>query len=401
MELQDKIECLAGDWRAAIKSCPMKPYSDAVCDFLDELSRVLLADHVAKNFSDIISFAFWCRRSNVQKLKADLVSKELRLGQGVVFHIAPSNVPINFAFSYAFSLLAGNANIVRVPSRTFPQIDIVSKIIDKILKDYSYSEVLSASAFVRYEHDDEITGYFSSVSDARIIWGGDETIKAIRRLPIKERGIDIAFADRYSLSIFGTKAIAESSQTEISRLAQNFYNDTYLMDQNACSSPQLIIWYKDQERLEDAKKKFWAAVENVVASKYKLQAIHAVDKYTQFCENAIDIACPSSMTRDGNYIYRLELKKLPKEGVDSLRGKCGYFFEHYTEDLNVFVAIVNKKFQTLTYFGVDAKAIGTFVIDKALSGIDRIVPVGSALDISVIWDGYDLVRMLSRIVDIR
>ena len=38
------------------------------------------------------------------------------------------------------------------------------------------------------------------------------------------------------------------------------------------------------------------------------------------------------------------------------------------------------------------------VIDNRLRGIDRIVPVGRAMDIGIIWDGYDIISMLSRIV---
>jgi len=36
-----------------------------------------------------------------------------------------------------------------------------------------------------------------------------------------------------------------------------------------------------------------------------------------------------------------------------------------------------------------------------LSGIDRIVPVGKALDMDVTWDGYDIVRSLSRVIDVK
>ena len=63
--------------------------------------------------------------------------------------------------------------------------------------------------------------------------------------------------------------------------------------------------------------------------------------------------------------------------------------------------IVNNKYQTLTYYGVDKKILEDFVIENNVSGIDRIVPVGRALDMDIIWDGYDIISYLSRIVDIR
>jgi len=50
---------------------------------------------------------------------------------------------------------------------------------------------------------------------------------------------------------------------------------------------------------------------------------------------------------------------------------------------------------------VDKSTLLSFVIDNRLSGIDRIVPVGSALNISVVWDGYDVIGTLSRIIDVQ
>jgi hypothetical protein len=54
----------------------------------------------------------------------------------------------------------------------------------------------------------------------------------------------------------------------------------------------------------------------------------------------------------------------------------------------------------VTYYGADKNALRDFVIKNSLRGIDRIVPVGSALDIGVVWDGYDIVRALSRVVEV-
>ena len=55
----------------------------------------------------------------------------------------------------------------------------------------------------------------------------------------------------------------------------------------------------------------------------------------------------------------------------------------------------------MTYFGADKSQLLDFVVKNRLLGIDRIVPVGKALDIDVIWDGYDIVRSLSRIIDVK
>lgn len=85
--------------------------------FLAELSRRLLADHTNRRFPDVVAFAFWCRKAALESLAQKYRDRGLRVGLGPVFHLAPSNVPINFAYSLAFGLLAGNSNIVRLPSR--------------------------------------------------------------------------------------------------------------------------------------------------------------------------------------------------------------------------------------------------------------------------------------------
>ena len=69
--------------------------------------------------------------------------------------------------------------------------------------------------------------------------------------------------------------------------------------------------------------------------------------------------------------------------------------------LEELAEVVDEKYQTLTYFGVDPERVRRLVIDKHLRGIDRIVPVGSAMDIDIVWDGYDLVTLMSRVVDVR
>ena len=75
--------------------------------------------------------------------------------------------------------------------------------------------------------------------------------------------------------------------------------------------------------------------------------------------------------------------------------------EYDMDDINSIAHIINNKYQTLTYFGVDKSELLDFVVKNRLSGIDRIVPVGQALDIGIIWDGYDIVRSLSRIIDVK
>lgn len=392
----DNVTYLAGS--KAISTRPFAPYNWLLCGFLDNLSSELRSSKEARPYPDIMAFAFWCRRANIAKLKKDFEDGKARLGAGLVFHITPSNAPINFAFSFAFGLVSGNANIVRVPSKLFPQIDIICGSLNQLFDCDKYSEIKAMNAFVRYEQNDAITAMFSANCNARIIWGGDETIRNIRKLPVPERCVDIAFSDRYSFCIIDAPSIIKLDEAGLKKLAENFYNDAYLMDQDACSSPHMIVWQGSEK--EKAKERFWIAVSRIVAEKYQLRDMNAVDKYTLFCHNAIELDNISCFKKHSNYIYRISINSL-LDNMDTLRGKCGYFYEYDADDINSLAHIINTKYQTLTYFGVDKSELLDFVVKNRLLGIDRIVPIGKALDIGVIWDGYDIVRSLSRIVDVR
>lgn len=379
---------------ADIVNAPIRVYDDTACAFIAELSAEILKSPLARTYPDLSALAFWGRKANLQKLKEAFGDTAGRLGRGLCFHIAPSNIPVNFAFTYLFGLLAGNANIVRLPSKTFPQIDALCALMKKVLS--KYPEIEKRTAFVRYPRSDEITAEFCKIADARMIWGGDKTIENIKALPASPRCVDIAFADRYSLAMIDGEAVLNADDAQMKRLAENFYNDTWLMDQNACSSPQIILW---QNGSDEARKKFWDAAFAVAEAKYALQDAVAVDKYTLFCTEAVTNGNAESFTRNGNLLYREEVKALTPDIINH-RGKGGYFFEHALTDLSELCAVITEKFQTITYFGIDAVALREELIAANVRGIDRIVPVGKAMDIDVIWDGHDLVRELSRIVSV-
>ena len=389
-----KIDVVAGAKHVKIK--PDIPFNDISIDFLDELSNVLRKSAESKIYSDLMAFSFWCRRGNINKLKREQRDRNQRLGRGLAFHIAPSNVPLNFGYSFIFGLLSGNSNIIKIPSKEFQQAEFLSKTIDDLLKRKKYRSLCDNTAFVRYDKNNDITEYFSSICDARVIWGGDSTIKNVRQYQTSVRCTDIAFADKYSLCVINADVLLEQNSSELKIIIERFYNDTFIMDQNACSSPHLIVWLGKKK--QKAKNQFWQLLDEYVRKNYNLPSVSAVDKYNRFCQNAIDINIPFELIRHGNHIYRIVLGELP-DNIHSLRGNCGYFFEYNAKNLNEIIHIISNKYQTLTYFGLNKSSLKDFVIDNKLNGIDRIVPIGQALDISLTWDGFDIIRSLSRIVD--
>ena len=103
-----------------------------------------------------------------------------------------------------------------------------------------------------------------------------------------------------------------------------------------------------------------------------------------------------------------DIEQSDLDGIDAIihlaglsNDPLGDFSPKLTDDINNLAHVINSKYQTLTYFGIDKSELLGFVVKNRLSGIDRIVPVGKALDMDVMWDGYDIVRSLSRIIDVK
>lgn len=379
---------------------PLQPFAPEVRAFLARLSERLVADAATKSMPDVMAFAWWCRKANVERQAGAYDDGVLRLGRGLAFHVTPTNMPVNFAFSWVFSLLAGNANLLRLPNRSFPQIFSIMRHIDALFKEEPFRQIAAMNAFVTYGHEEEITGALSAIADVRIVWGGDATIHAIRKAPLPTRGVDIGFADRYSFCVLGAPQVLELDDAALSRLVPGFFNDTYLMDQNACSSPHLVIWLGSEDEARVAGERFWHALRMEVERRYELPAVSAVDKFTQACRDAIELDCLTGLQRGDNRVYRLRLDAL-FAGIEDRRCSGGYFYEYVTADLDDVAPIVTRKYQTLTYHGVAKELLASFVVRHKVTGIDRIVPVGAAMDIGLIWDGYDLIRTLSRVCDIR
>ena len=170
-----EIEYLVG--KKIPSSNPFVPYDKIICDFLASFSKELTKEKKIKNFPELKSLSFWCRKANLEILKKNNLSKFTRLGLGLLFHITPSNIPTNFIYSLIFGLLTGNSNIVKVPTKKFNEIEIICFILNKVLANGKFKKIKDRILIIRYKDRDDFTKEISSQCDGRIIWGGDKTIQ--------------------------------------------------------------------------------------------------------------------------------------------------------------------------------------------------------------------------------
>ncbi len=392
-----KMELLVG------KKLPIRlslePFNELVCDFLNDLSNELLKFKELKKYSDIATYAFYSRKNNLLKIKDYLRDNFIRKGKGVILHISPSNVPINFAYSFLFSIISGNSNIVRVPSRNFKQIEIICNHINKVFKKKKYKILKKSNLFVRYDKDDLINESLSLFCDGRMIWGGDKTIIEFKNFKTKINSSDIFFRDKFSISIINSDELIKNNDVKFyKRLAEGFYNDTLMIDQNACSSPHIIFW--QGKKNAKAQKIFWNSFLNFSKKRYEIEDMAISEKFMFYSKDLMNNKNIRSVENYDNILMVAKLKKLPSK-ADNLRGKWGYFYEIDINNISNLTKIISNKFQTITYYGFKKSDLLEFIKGNNLEGIDRIVPIGRAMDIGMIWDGYNLKDNLTRIIDIK
>ena len=390
----DRVSFLTG-CAALVENCPrvpaLVPFDSRIVSFLNDVSKQIMKNPTAKDYSDVVTFGFWIRKASVQQMEAKYsVDNCFRLGRGVAFHIAPSNVPVNFAYSLVAGLVTGNANIVRVPSKDFPQVGIIAEAINNALE--TNPEMKPYVVLVRYERSKEINDLFSSIADTRIIWGGDNTITELRKSPLPPRSIEITFADRYSIAVIDSDFYLSIRDKD--RVAIDFYNDTFFSDQNACTSPRVIVWTGN--RKEEAKQLFWAKEHELVKRKYHFQSIQGVNKLASSCLVAAAIEGCHLVNHEDNYIVRVSVPSVSPE-LMNYKDNSGFFFEYDCGDIMDIKSICDsKRCQTLSYIG--KKDLFQSLIKSGVKGIDRIVPVGKTMDFDLIWDGYNLYHSLTRAI---
>ena len=384
-----KINFLIGDFK---NNFSLNPLDESIFNFCDDLSVIILKNKASKNNLELFTFALWCRKNNLKSLarsykRGDI--KNLR-NLGIIFHIPPSNVIMSFAYSLIIGLLTGNKNIIRIPKKSKRLANLFINNI-KFLK-VKYPKIINSICFINYEHDNVISEKISKISDARIVWGSDETINEFKNIKSKINCRDIFFSDKYSIAIINSIAIKNLSNKKLFKLCKNFYNDTYLFDQNACTSPQTIFWIGKDSMI--AKKKFWGCMEKIVNDNYNLDFFSAVNKL----DNLTTLACRSnnifSFDNFKNLITRVNLKSV--YDLEKLRGNWGFFYEIDLKNIDLIKISNSNKYQTLSHFGFSKKELFEIYENNYLKDFCRYVEIGKTMEFSFIWDGYDLISFLTK-----
>ncbi|MGF0468601.1 acyl-CoA reductase [Lysinibacillus sp. fkY74-1] len=361
-----------------------KPFAEETIAFTQKLSKRFVR---IRSMPEVVALGYWLRKSNIKQMQEEFEratrGKVVR-GRGTAFHIAPSNVDTIFVYSWMLSLLAGNRNIIRISSKTE-----INELLQIILEELpNFISVAEQTLICTYGHNQNATEVLSLACHTRVIWGGDETIKVIRNIPLAPIANELAFPDRFSLAILNSEKVKLLDNEALDALLEKFYNDVFWFDQMACSSPRLVVWIG--EKIET----FWTEFERKIQKKqHELLAATQVLKYSTSlqlaAENYVEKVVPIT-----NF-SRIKLNDVP---VDVREKHCGggVFFEYEVENLIDLEQIIIDKDQTIAYFGFEQPELEELIESISTRGIDRIVPIGQALNFDGVWDGQSFLTSFTR-----
>ena len=368
-----------------------RAFAEQTLDFLEALSTLYMKDPLYRQYPEIYALGFWCRRAHIEKIRNNVD----RQGRGLTLHIAPSNMPTMFAYSWITSLLAGNPNIVRISERTNEVTEAALKGIESILSRPAFQEIHEQNAFITFPRGDKLLEDISKAAKARVIWGGDETVSNICSIPKADECTDITFPDKYSIALFKESDFENIDDSELRRLAHLFYNDTYGADQNACSSPRTIFWLHDSNTADTnaMKEQWWNAVAEEAAA-YDLQPWKATEKYRMLCRTYAVNEGLKKKKKWSNRLYVVPCRQY-KGSLINLEARFGLFYEKDILSLDELVPFMEEKIQTMVSSGSNQEELYEKIRLAECEGVDRVTAIGEALDFNTVWDRKDLVEMLS------
>ena len=184
-----------------------------------------------------------------QEIASEALLPRRRYPLGVLLHIAAGNVDGLPAYSVAEGLLAGNINLLKLPSADRGASVLLLHELVKIeprLRDFVYVFDVPSS-------DPASLAALAEAADGVVVWGGDEAVRAARTLAQPNTKI-IAWGHKLSFAY----AAPDASEAELRALARHVCETRQLL----CSSCQGIFCdTADMDAVNALAERFFALLQ--------------------------------------------------------------------------------------------------------------------------------------------
>ena len=322
-------------------------------------------------------------------------SRKLRAApRGVVAQWIAGNIPTLAVFSFVLSALVKNVNLVRVPKES---LGVVRRMLATLAetsittadgKPLSGRDVLDGASFFYFPGEDRsLHAALSLRADARVVWGGQETLATVLALPRHEHCEDIVFGPKFSLGLVdaaGRQRVTNGGD-DGTAIARSLVRDVLLFEQAACSSPHILYV---EGSLDDARafgrtlaaeleKQTRRAPKRVIAEGTAAAILRLRTEYALaedrdvFASKGVDYSV--LVDADGPVL---------SEGVQSRT-----LFVRAISDLRNVVHVINPQVQTVGLLVDDVALASALAELVAQKGVSRLVRFGLMNVYDQPWDG--------------
>ena len=131
---------------------PLLPFSAPLREFVTDFSRRVFALPQLRQHPELATLGHWFRSAAVNQLSQRIGTRptELDLARGLIFHLAPANVDVLFAYAWLMSVLSGNTNVARLSQKQSTQRDALVSILHDMQREGLHPEVLERAVLLTY-----------------------------------------------------------------------------------------------------------------------------------------------------------------------------------------------------------------------------------------------------------
>jgi hypothetical protein len=376
--------------RRVMREPSLTAFSKTQVSFLTKLSKEILSRPDNRGFPDLITFGYFIRPSNIEGYLSGRTSSKnfIATGVGTAIHVAPSNIPINFAFSWLFGFIAGCKNLVRLPSSHSEQIRLFVEAFEKISSLPEFADIRKTNYFFHSDRESNVLDSLVPLVDALLVWGGDSTVEYFRDLVWSPDVRQLFFPSRQSSLILKSQEVLSILESQNSQVfLRNCYNDTFLTDCNACSSPSKVFFVGEELDCREASTVFFAKLnEYVLDSNRSIPIVARMMDSLGSSESSTDWG---EATSHGLSIREFRFKN----GQSGLKRplRFGAFLVRNLSAVGEVTGHLSPEEQTVIHGGFSDVEVSDLGRLLGLRGTNatRLVPVGSALDMGFFWEGRD------------
>lgn len=276
-------------------------------------------------------------KEGFEKENREATGMEKRLEPlGILFHIAAGNAEGLPFFSVIEGLLAGNVNILKLPSADDGiSVMLLHEMIKEAPELASHVCVLDVPST-----NVIILKKLADMADAVVVWGGDAAVTAARTMASPETQI-ISWGHKLSFAYVSADALQRKDEQTIESL-YDLAHHICQTKQLLCSSCQgIFVDAKEEEKVAEFAEKFLHILEEVSVD-YPKESIGvrgkvSISLYNEELEstysgrkvlrgNGVSVIVASDSELELSFMYKnCWVKPLPKEKiVKALKGKKGY-----------------------------------------------------------------------------